>query len=74
MKRSTRLGIVLVVIEAGLAALWMWLLSGLRSGDLKPSGTAAEAAATVSSTIGGVMGALGGVLLVAIVVLRRKGN
>lgn len=74
MKRSTRVLILLVVFEICLASLWLWLMAGLRSGDLTPSGDPAEAVATVSETLGMVMGVLGGVMLVVWFALRRKGN
>ncbi len=73
MSRSSRVLAVLVVVECGLALLWWWLLDGLRSGRLKASGgNIAEAVATVSSTLGGVMGVIAGVALVTAFVLRRK--
>jgi len=74
MKRSTWVLILLVVFEICLAGLWLWLMAGLRSGDLTPSGDPAEAVATVSETLGMVMGVLGGVMLVVWFALRRKGN
>ncbi len=73
MSRSSRVLAVLVVVECGLAILWWWLLDGLRSGRLTASGgNVAEAAATVSSTLGGVMGVIAGVTLVTAFVVRRK--
>lgn len=74
MKRSTRVLILLVVFEICLAGLWLWLLAGLRSGDLTPSGDPAETVATVSQTLGMVMGMLAGVMLAVWFALRRKGN
>ncbi len=61
------------MVECGLAVLWWWLLDGLRSGRLQATGgNVAEAVATVSSTLGGAMGAIAGVMLVAAFVVRRK--
>jgi hypothetical protein len=74
MKRSNRILILLVVFEVCLAGLWLWLMAGLRSGDLLPSGDPAETVAVVSQTLGTVMGVLGGVLLTIWFVLRRKGG
>lgn len=74
MKPSIRLLIVLLFSEALLAGIWMWLISGIQSGSLKPAGTPAEAIATMSSTMGTVMGVVAGVGLVSIFFMRRKGN
>lgn len=73
MKRSTRILILLVVFEICLAALWLWLMAGLRSGDLHAAGDPAETVAVVSQTLGAAMGVLGGVMLTIWFVLRRKG-
>lgn len=74
MKPSTRLLIVLLVSEAFLAGIWMWLLSGIKSGSLKPAGTQAEAIATMSSTMGTVMGVVAGIGLVSVFLMRRNGK
>lgn len=74
MKPSSRLLIVLGVSEAFLAGIWFWLLSGIRSGNMKPSGTPAEAVATISSTMGTVMGVIAGIGLVSAFLMRRRGN
>ena len=73
MSRSSRVLAVLVVVECGLAVLWWWLLDGLRSGRLTANGgNVAEAAATMSSNLGGAMGVIAGVMLVTAFVVRRK--
>jgi len=74
MKPSSRLLIVLLVSEAFLAGIWIWLLSGIKSGSLQPAGDPAEAIATMSSTMGTVMGVVAGIGFVSVVLIRRKGN
>ncbi len=73
MSRSFRVLALLVVVECGVAVLWWWLLDGLRSGRFRATGgNVAEAMATVSSTLGGAMGVIAGVMLVTAFVVRRK--
>lgn len=72
MKRSTRILVLLAVFEICLAVLWWWLMAGLRSGDLRPSGDPAETVAVVSQTVGGTMGVLAGIMLAIWFVLRRR--
>lgn len=74
MKPSNRILFIGVTIELLLAGIAYFLLTQLATGGLKPSTTVAEAASTVTSTLGGVMGAIGGVVLVAFVVLKRRGS
>lgn len=74
MKKSTRILALLIAFEACLGLLWWWLMAGLRSGEFTPSGDAADTAATLSSTIGGAMGVLAGVMLAIWFVLRRGEN
>ena len=73
MKRSTRVLILLVVLEVLLLGLGSWLLGGLADGSLHASASPADAAATVWSVLGGVAGALAGLLLVIWFVMRRRG-
>ena len=72
MNPSKRIVIVGIVIELCLAAFWAYLLFRLKTGGLHAATTPEEAASTISSTLGGVMGALGGVLVVVYVLLRKK--
>lgn len=72
MNPSKRVLILGIVIELCLAAFWAWLLFQLKTGRMHAATTPAEAASTISSTLGGVMGALGGVLIVVYFVLRKK--
>jgi cytosine/uracil/thiamine/allantoin permease len=74
MKQSTRVLTFLIIVEAGIAALWWWLIASLKTGDLRPSGSMAHTISTVSSTLGGVMGVIAGVLLVVWFFLRRSGK
>lgn len=73
MKRSSRLLIALVVIELLLGGIAMWLLSGISSGSMNTGVPPAEAAATITSTIGAAMGGLAGIIGVAWLLMRRRG-
>ena len=72
MNPSKRVLIVGIFFELCLAALWAYLLFQLKTGGLHASTTTEEAVSAISSTLGGVMGALGGVLIVVYFVLRKK--
>lgn len=72
MRKSTRILLLLAIVQLGLAGLWWWLLAGLKSGDLQAAGDPAETVATVSSTIGGIMGALVAIFLLVWWATRRK--
>lgn len=74
MKPSTRVLILFVIVEAGLAGLWWYLLQALRTGELRPAKSLAETVGTVSTMLGGAMGAIAGVMLVVIIVLRLRGR
>ena len=56
MNRAMRLFIFCLVIEAGIAGLWIWLATGLRSGALNAAVPVDQAIVTVSSWLGGAMG------------------
>ncbi|HAH10086.1 MAG TPA: hypothetical protein DCL48_08300, partial [Alphaproteobacteria bacterium] len=70
MKRSTRILIAGVVIELLLFGIGYYLLEQMRTGALTPSGSAAEAASTITTIIGGAMGALGAIVMVMYLVVR----
>lgn len=72
MKRSSRILIVGVILELFIAAIGIWLMMQMQSGQLTPSTTAADATATIFSVLGTVMGALGGLLIVSYFVAKRK--
>lgn len=74
MKPSTRVFILFVIVEAGLAGLWWYWLQALRTGELRPAKSLAETVGTVSTILGGAMGAIAGVMLLAIIVLRLRGR
>lgn len=74
MKPSTRVLILFIVVEAGLAGLWWYLLQALRTGELRPARSLTEAVGTVSTTLGSAMGVIAGVMLVAIIVLHLRGR
>ena len=73
MKKSTRILILLVVLEALIVALGGWLISGLANGTLHAATTPAEASATVFSVLGSVAGVIAGVCGVIWFVMRRRG-
>jgi len=64
--------IVGIFFELCLAGLWAYLILQLKTGGLHASTTPEDAISTISSTLGGVMGLLGGVLIVVYFVLRKK--
>lgn len=72
MKKSTRILIAFVTIEAFLGAIWWWLLSNLQSGNFTAAGDPAETVATVSSIIGGAMGLFGALCLVTWFAAQRR--
>lgn len=74
MRPSNRIAVVGTLIELGLAALAGYLLFQLKTGALQASTTPEEAASTITGTLGAVMGAFGGVLIVTFFVLRRRGR
>lgn len=73
MKKSSRLLIALVAIEAVLFGIGAWLIDGLNSGALQPANNEQETAQTIFSVLGSAMGLIAGVAGVAIVTMRRKG-
>jgi uncharacterized protein (TIGR03382 family) len=74
MKKSKRIVILFVVVEALLAAIMVFLTLQVRSGALQTTVSPEETIARIGGSIGGVMGALGGFLLVFAWVLRRRGE
>ncbi len=74
MKRSTRILFVLALIEALLAAIWFWLVSGIASGTMTVSGDPGAAVKTISSIMGGIMGLTAVAALLAAITMRRHGN
>lgn len=73
MKRSSRLLLTLMIVEIGFAGLWLWLNAGIQSGKLTPTGNPADTIATISSTIGAVMGGLAALCLTVWIMMRRRG-
>lgn len=73
MKKSTRLLIALGVIEGLLLMIGLWLINGLYSGALQAANDPAETVQTIFTTLGGVMGALGATVGIAIISMRRRG-
>jgi hypothetical protein len=72
MKRPTRILIAGIVVEALLAGIGIWLLTQIANGSLTPTTSVAETRATIFTVLGGAMGALGGVLIVAWIVAKRR--
>lgn len=73
MKKSTRALVGMLAIDAALIAGTVYLVSAIKSG-LKTTVPPQEAIATITSIAGGAIGTVTGILAVAFVVLRRKGN
>jgi hypothetical protein len=72
MNPSKRVLIVGIVIELLLFGLGAYLILQLKTGGLRASTTTEDAISTITSTLGGVMGALAGVLILVYFVLRKK--
>lgn len=73
MKKSTRILILLITLEALILVLGRWLIGGIADGSLHASTSPAEASATVFSILGSVAGVIGGVMLVIWFVMWRRG-
>jgi hypothetical protein len=72
MKPSKRILIAGLAIELLLGGIGAWLLLQLSSGNLKPTHSVAETTSTITTTLGGIMGGLGGPLLVLWLVARKR--
>jgi hypothetical protein len=72
MKRSTRILIGGLVIELLLAGIAAWLFYSLKTGAIQPTNSAAETGSVIGSTLGGAMGAIGGLLIVMYIIARLK--
>lgn len=73
MKRSTRVLILLAVLQALIFVLGSWLIGGLGDGTLHAATSPADAAAMVFSVLSTVAGVIAGVLGVIWLVIRRRG-
>jgi len=74
MKGSTRALLGLVVIDALLLLGTLWLVMDIKSGASTTTVPPEEAIATITSTMGSVIGVVTAVLLVVWFVRRRSGN
>lgn len=74
MKKSKRILILFAVVEVLLASIMIFLVLQVKSGAVQPAVSAEETIGRIGSSIGGVMGALGGFLLVFAWVLRKRGE
>lgn len=74
MKPSNRVLLLGLLFETFLAALGVYLVMQITSGALTASVSPAEATTTITTVLGGVMGASGGILLVIYIVLRQRGS
>jgi hypothetical protein len=74
MKPSNRILILGILIEAGLFGLGAYLLMRLSNGSLRPTTSIAETTSTITTTLGGAMGGLGGLFFVIFLVLRKQGK
>ena len=72
MKTSKRFVILFFVVEALLAAIMIVLTLQVRSGAWQTTISPEDTIGRIGNSIGGVMGALGGFLLVLAWVLRRR--
>ncbi len=74
MKPSNRILVVGIIIELCLAGLGAYLLLQLKSGGMTAATSPEDAASTITSVLGTVMGLLGGLLVATFVVLRKRGR
>ena len=72
MKKSKRILILAIVVEALLAAIMVFLVLHVKSGAIGTVDSPEEIIGRIGGAIGGVMGALGCFLLVFAWVLRRR--
>ncbi len=74
MKPSNRVLIVGIIIELCLAGLAAYLLLQLKSGGMTAATSPEDAASTITSVLGTAMGALGGMIVAAFIILRSRGR
>lgn len=74
MKKSTRALVGMVVIDALILAGAAWLIWQIKSGAMRTAVPEIEAIQTITSTAGGAIGIVTGVLIVAFFALRLKGR
>jgi uncharacterized protein (TIGR03382 family) len=74
MDKSKRIVIQFVVVEVLLAAIMIFLIAQVKIGTIQTTISSEETIGQIGTSIGGVMGALGGFLLVFAWVLRRRGE
>lgn len=72
MKPSIRILLVGIIIEFLLAGIGAFLLNQLATGQMRPANSLEETTSVLTTTLGGAMGVLGGLILVIFFVLRRK--
>lgn len=74
MKKSTRALFGLIVIEAMLFAGAAWMVIQTQTGAWQTVGSKGEAISAITSGVGGIMGVVAVILLLAVFYHRRKGN
>ena len=74
MKPSSRVLLAGLIIELLLAGIGAYLIMQLKGGAITASTNVAGATATITSVLGMVMGALGGLTLTIYVVQKRRGS
>lgn len=74
MKKSTRALIGMFVIDALILAGAAWLIWQIKTGAMRSAVPEGEAIQTITSTAGGAIGIVTGVLVVAFLTLRLKGR
>lgn len=74
MKKSTRALVGLLIIEALLFAGAVWMVVQVQTGAWQATVSKAEAISTITSGVGGIMGVVAVVLLLAFAFHRRNGN
>jgi hypothetical protein len=74
MKKSTRALVGLIVIESLLFVGAAWMVIQVQTGAWQATVSKAEAISTITSGVGGIMGFVAAVLLLAFFIHRRRGN
>lgn len=73
MKKSTRLLITFIMVEALLFAIGAWLILSLNNGTLQAANDPKETAQAVLTILGGAMGVFAALVGMTVYSMRRKG-
>ena len=74
MKKSTPALVGLIVIETLLLLGAIWMVVQVQTGAWQATVSKAEAISAITSGVGGIMGVVAAILLLAFFIHRRRGN